>query len=64
MIRSVTEIIENHSGVLVPDYVKLRWESRSKGALASSSHGSLSRDSFSSCAEIEQLMKNALDGKS
>merc|ERR1712070_586635 len=29
-VRSVTEAIEKASGVPVPDYVKLRWESRSK----------------------------------
>ncbi|ELR16135.1 uncharacterized protein ACA1_177430 [Acanthamoeba castellanii str. Neff] len=32
-VRSVTEAIEKASGVPVPDYVKLRWESRSKESL-------------------------------
>lgn len=32
-VRSVTEAIEKASGVPVPDYVKLRWESRSKGTI-------------------------------
>jgi hypothetical protein len=33
-VRSVTDTIEKASNVPVPDYVKLRWESRSKGAHA------------------------------
>ena len=36
-VRSVTEAIEKASGVPVPDYVKLRWESRSKGTPQSTS---------------------------
>jgi len=30
MIRNVTEAIEQHSSILVPNYVKMRWQSRSQ----------------------------------
>lgn len=33
-LRSVTEMVEKISGVLLPEYVKLRWEGRTKGALS------------------------------